>query len=210
MTTLVLADVTSVDTETAKEKVQQYRAAVKQTRRAEDAAIASAYSIVARGKRVISLNETIRQGGFDDHGRPRLAVSRADAQRCSVHTNDVEDLVFYDSRSRVPVYRMRTDVGQYHVRIPWPRVDRKATVDTHYRYDWDAMVPLVPPEHRPRQHKAGAGDPLASCHIVWEADWNSAPRDPALIRHIVGDLWTLLATWDLTELERLVIMGTRG
>jgi hypothetical protein len=32
-----------------------------------------------------------------------------------------------------------------------------------------------------------------------------APRDPALLRHVRGDLWAVLATWDLTELERLVL-----
>jgi len=31
------------------------------------------------------------------------------------------------------------------------------------------------------------------------------PRDPALIRHIRGDLWAVLAVWDLTELERAVL-----
>jgi hypothetical protein len=36
--------------------------------------------------------------------------------------------------------------------------------------------------------------------------WNEIPaRDPALLRHIRGDLWAVLAVWDLTELERAVL-----
>jgi hypothetical protein len=32
-----------------------------------------------------------------------------------------------------------------------------------------------------------------------------APEDPALIKHIRGDLWSVMAVWDLSELERLVL-----
>lgn len=31
--------------------------------------------------------------------------------------------------------------------------------------------------------------------------------DPALLKHIGGDLYAVLATWDLTELERSVLGG---
>ncbi|MGH3300400.1 MAG: hypothetical protein ACRDOK_01755 [Streptosporangiaceae bacterium] len=31
------------------------------------------------------------------------------------------------------------------------------------------------------------------------------PRDPALLRWIRGDLWAVVAQWDLTELERAVL-----
>jgi hypothetical protein len=37
-------------------------------------------------------------------------------------------------------------------------------------------------------------------------EWTRVPpRDPALLRHIRGDLWVVLAVWDLTDLERLVL-----
>jgi hypothetical protein len=31
------------------------------------------------------------------------------------------------------------------------------------------------------------------------------PVDPALLRHIRGDLWAVLAVWNLTDLERYVL-----
>jgi hypothetical protein len=73
---------------------------------------------------------------------------------------------------------------------------------------WEAMVPLVPPEHRPPR---GWGDRL----LLWEADdwtWASSPappHDPALLRPIGGDLYAVEAVWDLTEIERLVLAGRR-
>jgi hypothetical protein len=63
------------------------------------------------------------------------------------------------------------------------------------------VVPLIPPKLRPKPRR------LRHCHILWEVEaWAPvAPRDPALLRHIRGDLWAVLAVWDLTELERMVL-----
>ena len=36
-----------------------------------------------------------------------------------------------------------------------------------------------------------------------------APRDPALLRHVRGDLWAVLSVWDLTDLERMVLSQRR-
>jgi hypothetical protein len=43
--------------------------------------------------------------------------------------------------------------------------------------------------------------------VLWEVEeWKRIPPvDPALIRHVRGDLWAVLATWDLTDLERYVL-----
>jgi hypothetical protein len=44
---------------------------------------------------------------------------------------------------------------------------------------------------------------------LWEAEWRRvAPRDPYLLRHVGGDIWVVLAAWDLTEVERAA-MATR-
>lgn len=68
-----------------------------------------------------------------------------------------------------------------------------------------AMVPLIPPALRP------ASD-FKNFFILWEAEWQPdvAPKDPALLKHVGGDLYAVLAVWDLTELERAVLGGVRG
>jgi len=54
---------------------------------------------------------------------------------------------------------------------------------------------------------------LSHYHILWEATWEQTnpppPRDPALLRHIAGDLWVVMRTWDLTDLERAVLSARR-
>jgi hypothetical protein len=74
---------------------------------------------------------------------------------------------------------------------------------------WRAMVPIVPPKHRP------AGDRFGQRLVLWEVeDWELTkvprpPRDPALLRPLGGDIYAVEATWDLTELEQLVLSGRR-
>ena len=63
-----------------------------------------------------------------------------------------------------------------------------------------ALVPTVPPRLRP------AGN-LDSYHVLFEPEWQGDPEpaDPALLKHIGGDLWAVVATWDLTPLEAAVL-----
>jgi len=61
-------------------------------------------------------------------------------------------------------------------------------------------VPLIPVHLRPKRG-------LANYHILWEAEWRRLPPvDPLLIRRLgKGDLWVVVAAWDLTEVERAAI-----
>jgi hypothetical protein len=183
-----------IPVEEAKERLAEYEAAVRQERNAEDEAIAAGYRAAARGLPIIRLSQAVADGGWFDSGLPRIAVVRADAQQCWVdvsHWRASDQLVFSaspDAENRGAL------VGRHTVRVPVkspaPRWTRGQTV-----------VPVVPPRFRPRPAR------LRRCHILWEvASWTpEPPTDPALLWHIRGDLWAVLAVWDLSELERAVL-----
>jgi hypothetical protein len=63
-----------------------------------------------------------------------------------------------------------------------------------------AVVPIVPPQYRPKFK-------LSNYHILWEADWKRVPVDPILLKHLGGSLYAVLASWDLTEIEQAVLRG---
>lgn len=179
----------------AREKLAEYEEALRGRHSAEDAAVAAGYRAAASGRAVISLSRTVAAGGFHDSGLPRIAVIGAGAAECFARW-DGSALVFSDRDD----WRANRGalVGAHSVRVPLAGDDLP---QRRWRVAGSAMVPLVPPAHRPPPRR------LRHCHILWEVEeWKPVPpRDPALLRHIRGDLWAVLSVWDLTELERLVL-----
>lgn len=191
---------TDVDPNDARRLFLEYRNAVRQNWTEADEALMRGYRELSRGRRLISMKQTMRQGGFDEQGLPRLAVARADRDRAYTEpiTSDGSGVVWtvpdgssttWDNQYRTR-YRVRFRAGTFEVpeSLPWTR--------------WgvhSAIVPSIPPRLRP----AGKLDRF---HILWEADWRlDPPQDPALLRRLMGDLWVVLAVWDLTSLERAVL-----
>lgn len=181
-----------ISEEEAKAALAEYEAQLVAERTVEDEAIAKAYRAAARGHQVIRLTEAVRIGGFfDDTNRPRIAVARADADKCWVRRGGV-DVVY---ASDVGASNRGALVGRHTVRVPGV-VDRN-----HWVHAGSTIVPLIPPRHRPKLRR------LRNFHVLWEVErWtDEPPHDPALLRHIRGDLWAVLATWDLTDIERAVL-----
>jgi len=184
-----------LDHEDAKERLAEYEKALGKERSAEDEAIAAGYRAAARGLPVISLKRAMNAGGWFEDGLPRLAVCRADAIRCWVTVAyRFEQVTFSDAQRNS---NMGAWVGKHTVRVA---MDEPTTVVNQRRWA-STIVPLVPPAKRPKRGRLGL------FHVLWEVErWdNTPPLDPALLRHIRGDLWAVMAVWDLTELERAVL-----
>jgi hypothetical protein len=178
----------------AKARLAEYTQALKTERNTEDEAIASAYRAASRGLPIIQLSKAIQEGGWFENGLPRIAIIRANAIECFVSVHH-DHLVYADRRR--PDNR-GAKVGQHTVLVP---------ITPRPVYQWASgrtVVPLIPPRHRPKRYR------IRNFHILWEVEaWTLVPpKDPALLRHIRGDLWSVLATWELTELEQ-AILGVR-
>lgn len=190
-------DLIQVDPAEAAAKLAEYASLIGQERTAEDEALAMAYRAALRGLPVISLSAAIIAGGWHDNKLPRIAVANADVKMCHVEWEYGADLLFGDSND----WRWNRGalVGQRTVRVHIPGDDRP--VGVRLARGGNAPVPLIPPRLRPKPRR------LKHCHVLWEVEsWTrQPPRDPALIKHIRGDLWAVLAIWDLTPLERLVL-----
>jgi len=195
----MILDTLVLPQEDARARLREYEQAIKLERSEEDVAIAAGYRAAVRGLPVVMLSEVIAAGGWHDNGLPRLAIARADAQQCWVRVEgwagERRHLVFTDEER---TSNRGALVAAHSIRIngvPFPFTSGR------FRSSARTVVPLVPPRHRPKRRR------LHAFHVLWEVDeWTPAPPvDPALLRHIRGDLWAVVATWDLTPLERAVL-----
>jgi hypothetical protein len=213
----------------ARRQAAEYARQAKHTRdeqvRAEFEQLARAYRAAARDDvALISLSSTIVAGGTltrtlvthrdtanerrENSLLPRLAVCRSSARFAfSLGVQRDGGIEFIDrlrSDWRYRSGRVRVQDGSFE--LPAGYVAGRDMNWTNSA--WSALVPIVPPRHLPRVNAD-----LTKLLTLWEVeDWTwgrdpAAPQDPALLQHLAGDLYAVLATWDLTELERLVLSG---
>jgi len=178
----------------ARAKYAQYLRAVKQRHSREYEALKNGYRELSRGHQVLDLAAVMKAAGVDEAGRPRLAIIRADMKLCWFERHFAQD---GNHGGRFTPDRWLRDGSRLAVRLPAGTFPG-ATKD-HLR----AVVPTIPPDLQP----AGR---LDRYHILWEAEWETIPIDPMLLRTLGCGLYVVLATWDLTELEQAVLRGTLG
>jgi hypothetical protein len=176
--------------EEAKAAFHEYRRAVWAQHREDDVALMRGYKALAKGQQVLDLENVMRTAGLDEQGRPRLAICRADSLHCWFEHSR------YISREG---YRTVFASKERHARAG----DRVVFAQDFFgraltNRTFRAIVPSIPPRFRPKIA-------LSNFHILWEAEWQTVPRDPILLRHLSGCLYAVLASWDLTELEMAVL-----
>jgi hypothetical protein len=194
--------------EKARVELRAVRAALHRRADAEYEAIARGMQAVVDGALgIISLAEAIQAGGFDTRGRPKLAVARADRRHVEfswARRGGGGTLAHFDARRR------GYSGGETLVRaVPVAR-PAGAALDRAGR--GFALVPIIPPKVRNAVRFRDR-----ETYILWEVEaWSDTPlesrpdRDPYLLRHLAGDAYAVLAEWDLTEMERMVMAGRRG
>lgn len=194
----------AMDPEQARQKLRAFREARHKDAEAEYAAAVAGYEQLAAGRTLVLLGEAIRAGGFDEKHRPRLAVCRADRKEVMYRAWGRDHEAVFEANATA-IYSV---AGKYS-----PELVRRVEIPEEQR-KWVqayAMVPMVPPDVRP------ATGQLRDWYILWEVDeWSDRPRtappprDPYLLQHVRGDLYAVLAEWDLTDLERAVMAEIRG
>ncbi len=159
-----------------------------------DEEIRRAYQLIAQGRMVIRALESMKAAGLDAKGWPKLAICRADIKRCHLAlwrdgSATMSDERWARIRSKTISFPTGTFAGVPAFAEKWQ--------STH---EAEAIVPLVPVHLRSKRG-------LENYHILWEAEWTRiVPRDPMLLRRIgKGDMWLVVAAWDLTEVERAAL-----
>jgi hypothetical protein len=173
----------------------------------------SAYKAMANGKPLISLSEVLTDCPRDEKGRPKLAIARAD--RVQVRFRAALDRSLFRSIGRGPGQSWWGGAAE---RNPNLNITTQTVGMRAHNYDFEkkvssgvaegfALVPIVPPHVR-------GNNALDTSFILWEVEaWadrviSARPdRDPYLLKRIGGDLFAVVAEWDLTPIEQAIMAG---
>ena len=199
--------VSEMSQEEAKEQWKRYCGLIKTHPSDHAKTLKKAYHALSKGHEIIDIYKAFKQAGKHENDKPKLAICRAHHQRC-----------IFERRSGGAGAFWRPDVNPRwtnylpSVALPpalftdwdlekWPRRNEwtwETTVQT--------VVPTVPAEFYPKGQ-------LERYFILWEVEENGwepvpePPGDPMLLRRLSSNLFTVLAAWDMTELEKAVIRG---
>lgn len=188
------------DAAVAAEKRDEYQVAAERFKDSEYAEAATIYAALADGHEVIDAGAAIREGGFDDKMRPRLAIARADRSQIGFYWHRWSDTARFDSRRQWD--QASSNHWQLVEEVNFNRRNNKRESVSGF-----AMVPIVPAHLRSKKS-------MRQYHILWEVEeWSdswigtSPDRDPYLLERLTGDYFKVVGEWDLTDVERAVMSG---
>jgi hypothetical protein len=179
----------TVDRDEAVKMWKKYQAH-RHNQSAIDAEIERIYKAIAQGKVIVRALESVVKAGLDSEHLPKLAMVRADDKWCWLNTGRDGSATFSGMRwatARTAASRaFRFPAGSF------PGIDQR---------DWKAVTPHIPPDIRPKRG-------IENYTILFEPNWHAEPPiDPLLLRRLArhGDMWLVVAGWDLTPIERGVM-----
>jgi hypothetical protein len=162
------------------------------------------YDLLAKGKVIIRALESIKQAGLNREFLPKLALAPATAEYCYLtrwSTGQIEMTPHgRDSRAKRHTHYFPADTFSFPAEsFPMNYTGKQRSG----RSDHKALLPIIPIHLRPKRG-------IANYHVLFEAEWTrTPPRDPYLLRRIgKADLWLVVASWELTEVE-MAALSTR-
>ncbi|MCK5293670.1 MAG: hypothetical protein KAJ49_03385 [Arcobacteraceae bacterium] len=187
--------------EQAKEEWKKYVQVLKKRKDNYLQVMKKAMYQMKEGRELLDIYKVMKQAGLNENNEPKLAIARADLQEVYFEKRDTGTGIF--------------GTGQEYNSISWNK-DKVSLPDNTFDIHWErkgewsiekkiikTKVPNVPIELLPE------GD-LSGYYILWETDeWKELPetKDPILLKRISENLFAILGTWDLTELEQSIIAG---
>lgn len=208
---LSIAEVIRLPKEDALEKFKEYSAAVKRSHSAMDRLMVQTFRALSKGLGVINVLEAIKKAGVTEDYKPKLAIMRADQPMVHFHRASAgAGRYSFSERYYLTRNSRKAQNARLQFVIPentFPCSPGHSQWPGDYWWALHAPVPPIPPAHRP-------ADAYSKYCILWEVEkWEAKapPADPMLLRPLgQSGLYVVLAHWDLTPIERMVLGGLLG
>jgi len=164
--------------------------------------IKACYYQLSKGRPILNIVDVFKKFGFNELSQPLLAFAPAR-----------ERFVNFEQEA----YHARAGIGRFTNGKRWTGNGERWTGNKLFLYLPDgtfpkiqrnnglnirAPVPMIPPRFLPKT--------LRNCYLLWEVEsWEkfTPKRDPILLKHISGNLYAVMAGWNLTKIESMIIRG---
>lgn len=167
------------------------------------------YGFLRHGKKILDIYESFKNAGLNEKGEPKLAIVRADSKTVLCERNTDGSVNFLHDRGKKETFRSRWKLrgDKNDVKLPPKTFEWLKEFNSLYwsNRSLTTIVPIIPAKILVKEVKVL----LKNFHILWEVEeWKPAPpHDPILLKKLTPNLYGVLATWNLTKLERAVIRG---
>lgn len=184
--------------EQAKEEWKKYCDVLKKRKEKFLRVLKDAHYQMKEGRELIDIFKVMKQAGLNENKEPRLAIARADLQTCIFEKSD-EGAGGFGHGDKDDVV-----LPQNTFKVHWER--QEGEPENGWRINNKRIrtkVPIVPIEILPEGN-------LSGYYILWETnEWEALPetKDPILLKRISENLFAILGSWDLTDLEQSIIAG---
>jgi len=163
------------------------------------------YGHLQHGGKIIDIYDAFKRAGVNADGDPRLAICRADGKTCYCLKKPDGAAIFSIQRFNSKWDHPRKTHGDVYL----PEGTFKWQLESEYKWDIkrpfiQTVVPIIKASVLTLvKHK------LSNYHLIWEVrKWEPVPpKDPILVKRLTPNLFGVIATWDLTPLERAIIKG---
>lgn len=189
---------------TEEEATEEYEAFKEQLRREKtqyNRDMLALYAHMRKGGKVIDFNAVLKKIGLNEKQQPRLAICRAD-----------QITVRFDKRNNGSGAFYGSEYGAFGrkdtVYVPdgtFTNFEKNENAFSFKNQTLQTKVPLIPARIR----NALRSKHLQNYYILWDVkDWEVVPKDPMILKRVRNlNLFIVLATWDMTKLERALVNG---
>lgn len=202
-----------VDRQEVEEELEHIKQAMKDGYISRRTALArdlmAVYGHLKHGGKIIDLYQAFPKAGVNEEGLPKIAIVSFDARMCYLYLKRNGGAIFSNERKDRWQVKAKRSIGD--IQLPadsyeW-KTNEKGQIP-HRRFK--TVAPIVPPrvitiasaKLTPRYY-----------HVIFEPElWAKAkipspPHDPILGKMLTPNIFGVIASWDLTELERSIIRG---
>lgn len=189
----------------AEAKYEKYRKLPATQKTESDHVLQKVWKAAKAGSPIIDVATAFKETGLNELGQPKLAIARASWPTVYAYPGRGFSATsgYWVRGGFAFSCEPRWFTGDAYVR-DYALPSGTFAEDLLTKKNLVSKVPHMPPDVRPKNN-------FNLYHILFEVDkWDEHyPVDPYLLRRVAGDLFVVLAEWELTKLEASILGSIR-